>query len=264
MASFTDKELEALRDYWCTPNWTIPRDYGYINTLKSEKPWDFARWEFVRRDDFYRYIWRKQQKGEETGFKSSYFGLEEFIPPNKRGDELSDDFAFIESAYHKGIIARNKGVARAVSLADFMKDPVGISELAVPDEARTGRKVFDLLDKGFLIFVFDPRIPPEYSLNYVGSKLEKHREYLESKGEKIIKRRNIPKDPVTLLRVLDADYEGASDVEIGEKIYNKKTTVNNNAKHSQPARHAGNRGRKRARQYRDNFSRLQDAKLREQ
>ena len=187
--------------------WDEPDTYLYIKHLAGDR----LRWEFLRRDENYRTkYWDCKKKNHPI--------LGRCINPKKRGDELPEDFCFLDTS--------RRG-------SPLMLKPPPIKELlfAPKDEVKVDAKIYahfghqleELYSHEYLVFAFDPTRSVKTQINEANAVLnDAHKQYQEKFPDITISRVRKPKDAIKLLRALDAALVGASNQAIGHEIFRMK------------------------------------------
>lgn len=226
------EDIKALRDKYRVPDWTKPDEYKYAdpkapNPLTEEQ----LRWEFLRRDPAYR----AAIEDEASPLHASDFGLYKWIPPSVRGDELGfRDIIFTDSVHRGG---------RLWTAAEVCKDLKNLdpSERDKLFALRFGEYVLNLEEQGYLLLVFDPRHPEKPQIARARKVFGHYREQLlkdedvptgtmttneEIEAAAVIKYKNRPDKPCSLLQVLDALNEDIPPIVFGREIYGDEFASN--------------------------------------
>ena len=184
--------------------WNKPAQYEYVKQLKGDR----LRWEFLRRDEAYRAKYQKRHLEVPHPILGAY------IDPKKRGDELAENFRFLDTARRgEPLVLRPPSVKTLL----FKRE-----EISADNKIHThyGYELNELHELGYVVMVFDPARAP-YAQTRAAFKILKarHAEHAEQYPQHTIKGKHAPKDAVKLLRTLDAALVGINNQNIGADIF---------------------------------------------
>jgi hypothetical protein len=210
----TTQQAQAARKKWNVPSWEKPEEYEYIKSLKGDR----LRWEFFRRHERYRKLSEKKPRPR------AHFLLGDFIDPAMRGDELPENFLFADSLRRGGGLALIPPPMKSLLFRKGEADPLAPQGKI---DAYYGAQLRDLQEDYYLVLAFDPLRPITDQIKRATENIKNAHNEIKHEIPEILpprggKRTIKLKDAVKLLRVLDADWEGVSDKDIGYKIYNCK------------------------------------------
>jgi hypothetical protein len=174
-AKFADKEADAERKKWNVPNWLNKEEYAAVENAKGDR----LRWEFVRRDTKYRVAWVAQ---EAYGYLD--FGLKSWADP-------------------------------CIQTPPKFIRPCAVVEFPERDPEKQARH-YDVLalskSEGGLIISVDIYHPLKPQLKFIEAVYKKKRKHYVNNKEKAPRpnrKNNVNgRQPITLLRILDAYNEG--------------------------------------------------------
>jgi hypothetical protein len=195
---------------WNVPDWHNVDEYRYVNQLTTHQ----TRWEFLRRIPSYR----KAYENRAWHYEYDY-GLQFMLDPNIRGDHPSVEIKFIDAdlggtlfdpkPYQKQHdtdmpspdilrLAKQSGKYAWYSEKDIDN---AIKNVLMPSYAElVGQAVIDLIERGYSLFMFDPRTEVQSQTKLVARQLDKLSK----------KRTNSPRDAfrtIACLRSMDAFNE---------------------------------------------------------
>ena len=208
--------LENYRKEWNVPDWRNASNYDYANNQKLS---DHAlRWEFYRRNLGYRATWDSGDFANDLDLC-----LKQRLSPWTACVSLPDDFRFFDDsivgtifdpyAFRRDVfdLKEVRQLFREIKNAQWFSHEdqnKGAAKLVIRDvmdaklEEFVGRRVIDLVNRGYVLIPFSPDIK-------LGSQLKIANQSLQATKQK---RRNKERtsaetaknDNATLLRVLDA------------------------------------------------------------
>jgi hypothetical protein len=203
----TPEEAAKLRSEWNIYEWDKPEQYEYVKALKRDR----LRWEFLRRDEGYHAKYAQYSKTE------AHPVLGKYINPKKRGDELAEDFCFLDTGRRGGPLVLRAPSAKTLL---FKRDEISADNKILE---HYGRALQEFHELGYVIMVFDPARTPTSQVR-AASKIIKarHDDYVEQYPNHVIKGKRTPKDAPKLLRALDAALVGINNQTIAADIFGTK------------------------------------------
>lgn len=186
----------------------------YAERLFRRTPEDAIRWEFLRRTPVYR---RLYAEAVDTGdLNATDYGLSQWVAPDTRGDQLPAGFRFTDSMQAGGVLrAPDRIPAPPFQPAPVASDLEGEAARHAhrnydDTEQRAldvGMRVLELMNQGYVVAVFDPRIGFEKQVSKLKGQFPDKKDYKDRDAH--------PLGIVGLLRVLDA--YAAEGLRPGEK-----------------------------------------------
>ena len=221
----------------------------YAERLFRRTPEDAIRWEFLRRTPVYRGMYAE---AVDTGdLSATDYGLSQWVAPETRGDCLPAGFRFTDSMQAGGILSAPDRIptpplkpapiasdmeGTALREAEMRNAGAGQAHREYDDtEQRAlniGLRVLALLNQGYVVSVFDPRIGLGKQVNRLKDQFPDKKDYQDRDAH--------PLGVAGLLRVLDA--YNAEGLRPGEKApYGVKKGIydaifRSNLDHESPAK----------------------------
>lgn len=205
---FTPAQAQRRMDYWGIPDWRF--NVGYpVKSPKTTK--EELRWEFLRRDDTYRELWRDWENGLEVApciYNLMDYGLYDLLDPrlpykalNKKRDHIFQQYP--------AVLNSSGEITWSFPETTESEDNDIESILNDPDTSRFVDVRFDL----------DRPLSPQLESEAMKKALEARQ---KERTGKILRHRVID-EPFKYLRAIDAFFLGVKKTTIGKEIFGAQT-----------------------------------------